>query len=275
MAELIELLKYMILGIIQGITEIFPVSSSGHLVIFSHLFLGGDEALEQLTLFLMITNAGSFLALMWFYRKDILTLITDSYTFVFNKKSRTDTHKSSFFYVLKLLIAVIPLGIVGFIMKDILPTNLLVVGGALLFTSLTLFIVFLLRNHRFYTEVTWKNAVGIGLFQTLAIIPGVSRSGITLVGGMSQRIEIQKVLKFSFLSYLVISIPVSLLGVYDAINNPGTIHIPGFIIAFICSFIFSLLTVKVLHRFVTVKNLVYFAIYCLMMGSLALILNFI
>src|SRR5690606_19391509 len=126
MEYFIELLKYIILGIIQGITEIFPVSSSGHLVIFSKLFMGGQDLESELTLFLMITNMGSFLALVIFYFKDIKSLVADSWSYLFNPLTRNNREtRSSFYYALKLCIAVIPLGILGLIFKDILPTNLL------------------------------------------------------------------------------------------------------------------------------------------------------
>lgn len=276
MEYFIELLKYIILGIIQGITEIFPVSSSGHLVIFSHLFMGGQDLDSSLMLFLMITNMGSFLALVVFYFKDIKCLVGDSWSYVFNPLTRNNREtKSSFLYALKLIIAVIPLGIAGLLFKEIFTKDLLTVGISLIVTSLLLFTVFMYRNAEFTQELTFKNAAVIGLFQAFAVLPGLSRSGITMVGGLSQRVRLQHVLRFSFLSYILISIPVSALGLFDAIKNPGIIDIPGFILAFIFSFIFSLLTIRTLKRFVTVKNLIYFSIYTLLMGSLSIILNFI
>ena len=269
----IELIKYIILGIIQGVTEIFPVSSSGHLVLFSTLFMGGDDLSETLTLFLMITNMGSFLALLLYYFKDIKSLVGDAYRFVFKKEQRTDFDvKHNFYYLIKLCIAVIPIGIAGLLIKDYLPTNLLSVGISLCVTALLLFIVFLLRNKDFTTDITWKNASIIGIFQMFAVFPGISRSGITLVGGLSQRIQIQKVMRFSFLSYLIVSIPVSILGLVDAIKNPGMIDIPGFSLAFIFSFIFSLLTIHLMHKFVTVKNLLWFATYAFVVGLISITL---
>lgn len=273
MDYIIELIKYIILGIIQGITEIFPVSSSGHLVFFSHLFLGGENIDQSLTLFLMITNIGSFLALLIFYIKDVKELIVDSWKFVFGKE-RIES-KRNFNYVLKLLITVIPIGIVGLLFKDLIPKNLLSVGISLIVTSLLLLGIYLLRNKTFENDITYKNALIIGLFQMFAVLPGLSRSGITLVGGLSQRITLSKVLKFSFLSYLIVSVPVSALGLYDAIKNPGTIDILGFILAFIFSFIFSYLTVHIMSRFVKVKNLIWFSIYAFTIGTISIILFFI
>lgn len=276
MEQFIELIKYIVLGIIQGVTEIFPVSSSGHLVLFSNIFLGGEDINTTLTLFLMITNMGSFLALLIYYFKDVKALVVDSLNFVFNKEKRNEIIvQENFNYAVKLIIAIIPIGIAGLLIKDYLPTNLLSIGISLIITSLLLFLVFLLRNKKFSNDITFKNAGVIGLIQMFAVFPGISRSGITLVGGLSQKIEIKKVMRFSFLCYLLISIPVSGLGLYDAIKNPGTIDIPGFSLAFIFSFIFSLLTIKIMHKYVTVKNLVWFSLYALTVGLVSITLYFI
>lgn len=276
MDYIIELIKYIILGIIQGVTEIFPVSSSGHLVLFSNLFLGGEDINATLTLFLMITNMGSFLALLIYYFKDVKELVVDSFNFVFNKEKRKEIIvQENTSYAVKLIIAIVPIGIAGLLIKDYLPTNLLSIGISLIITSLLLFLVFLLRNKKFSNDITFKNAGVIGLIQMFAVFPGISRSGITLVGGLSQKIEIKKVMRFSFLCYLLISIPVSGLGLYDAIKNPGTIDIPGFSLAFIFSFIFSLLTIKIMHKYVTVKNLIWFSLYALTVGLVSITLYII
>lgn len=276
MEQFIELIKYIVLGIIQGVTEIFPVSSSGHLVLFSNIFLGGEDINTTLTLFLMITNMGSFLALLIYYFKDVKALVVDSLNFVFNKEKRNEIIvQENFNYAVKLIIAIVPIGIAGLFIKDYLPTNLLSIGISLIITSLLLFLVFLLRNKKFSNDITFKNAGVIGLIQMFAVFPGISRSGITLVGGLSQKIEIKKVMRFSFLCYLLISIPVSGLGLYDAIKNPGKIDIPGFSLAFIFSFIFSLLTIKIMHKYVTVKNLVWFSLYALTVGLVSITLYII
>ena len=172
MNELIEILKYIILGIIQGITEIFPISSSGHLTLFSRLF-GLD--LTNLTVFLMITNAGSFLALLFYFKKDVGQLIEGTWKYLIKKE---ETSKEDFHYVVKLLIAVIPIGIFGFFFKDYLPNDLLSIGFALIITSLLLYFVYRVKDIQWKNEITWKNALIIGAFQMIAVFPGISRSGI-------------------------------------------------------------------------------------------------
>ena len=269
MTEFIEILKYIILGIIQGITEIFPISSSGHLTIFSHLFKMDMAAFPT---FLMITNTGSFLALLLFFRKDVEQLIKGTFCYLVKKD---ETGKEDFIYVLKLIVAIIPVGLVGLLIKDYLPDDLLSVGFALVITSLLLFYVYKQRDIQWKNDVTWRNAFVIGAFQMFAIFPGISRSGITISGGLTQKIELKKVLKFSFLSYLVISVPVSLLGIYEAFKSNESIHYIGYSLAFVMSFVFSLIAVRFLYNYVKVKNLVYFSVYCLIVGIAAIVMYFI
>lgn len=267
--EIIEILKYILLGIIQGITEIFPVSSSGHLTLFSHLL---KMDLSNLQIFLMLTNMGSFLALLFFFRKDVKDLVSSTFKYVIKKE---ETSKDEFIYVLKLLLAVIPIGIAGLLIKDYLPDDLLSVGFALIITSCLLFYVFMVKDIQWKNDVTWKNALIIGVFQMFAVFSGISRSGITMTGGLLQKIELKKVLRFSFLSYLIVSVPVSLLGIYEAFQVTESIHTLGYILAFLMSFIFSYLSVQVLYHYVKVKNLIYFATYCLVVGLVAIALNFV
>lgn len=268
---MLEIIKYIVLGVIQGITEIFPVSSSGHLTIFSDLFKTFDPS--SANIFLMLTNFGSFIALLYFFRADVNNLIKSCFYYLFNKDKRNNDNdiKNDFFYTVKLIIAVIPIGIAGLLLEKHLLSTMLTVGISLLITGLLLLLMFIFRNQSFKKEISFKNAFIIGLFQTAAIIPGISRSGITTVGGLSQKIDIKHALKFSFLSYLIISIPVSIKGIYDAFENPENIHLVGYSLAFIFSFVATFISAKLLYRFMKVKNLIYFAIYCLLIGSFAIL----
>lgn len=264
-----ELIKYIILGIVQGITEILPISSSGHLTLFSNL-LGMD--MTNLTIFLMMTNTGSFLAILLFFKQDVLVLFQSSVRFVFKKSVAS---KDDFLYTVKLLISIIPVGIVGLLLEDYFPNSLLFVGLSLLVTSLLLSYVYRKRNFDIQKSITYKNALAIGLFQMFAILPGISRSGITLSGGLIQKLSIKDALKFSFLGYILISIPVTFLGFIRLSETSESIDVFGYLIATVFSFIFSYLSVKLLYKFVKVKNLVYFSIYCLVVGLISVTLYFI
>ncbi len=227
--------------------------------------------LSNLTIFLMITNTGSFFALFYFFRKDIAQLAKGTWHYLIRKE---ETSKEDFQYVVKLLIAVIPIGIFGYLFKDALPNDLLSVGFALILTGLLLYFVYRVKDIQWKNQITWKNALIIGAFQMFAIFPGISRSGITMTGGLMQKIELKRVLRFSFLSYIVVSVPVMLLGIYEAWTTAESINIIGYGLAFIMSFAFSLISIRVLYQYVKVKNLVYFAGYCVVVGLTSIILYF-
>lgn len=266
---MIEWIKYIILGIVQGITEILPISSSGHLTLFTNLF---QMDTSNLTIFLMLTNTGSFLAILYFFRKDIVSLVVNSFGYVFQKK---EIYKDDLLYALKVLVAVIPVGIVGLLFEDLLPDDLLTVGVALLLTGSLLFYIYSNRHFEYNKTVGFKNALIVGVFQMFAIIPGISRSGITLTGGLIQKIPLKQAMKFSFLSYVAISIPVSILGIVRVSNVSEPIHLGGYLVATFLSFVFSYLAVKWLYEYVKIKNLIYFSVYCFVVGSMTLILYFI
>jgi len=210
--------------------------------------------------------------LFYFFRKDVVQLIRGTWHYLVKKE---ETSKEDFQYVVKLIIAVIPIGLFGLFFKDKLPNDLLSVGFALIVTGALLYFVYRVKDIQWKKQITWKNALIIGAFQMFAIFPGISRSGITMSGGLVQKIELKKVLKFSFLSYIVVSVPVMLLGIYDAWTATESINIIGYGLAFVMSFAFSLISVKVLYQYVKVKNLIYFAVYCLVVGVLAIVFNFI
>jgi undecaprenyl-diphosphatase len=214
---------------------------------------------------------GSFIALVYYFRKDIGYLISGTWKYIIK---REETSKVDFEYVVKLLIAVIPIGIVGFLFKDYLKNDLLSTGFALIITSTLLFYVYKMRDIQWKKDITWKNALIIGTFQMFAIFPGISRSGITLTGGLVQKIDLKKVLKFSFLSYIIVSVPVSLLGIYEAFTVSEDINVIGYTLAFIMSFIFSLLAVRFMYQYVKVKNLIYFSVYCLLIGLISIFLHY-
>lgn len=261
-----EIIKYIILGIVQGVTEIFPVSSSGHLVIFQALF-----GLEQPGLiFEMFTNMASFLALFILFSGDIFKLIKGFFMYIFSKKR--EEYKDTFFYVIKLLIAIIPIGVVGFIFKDYMGTikNLLTVGIALIITGGLLMTIFFTRNLiEDHDEITWKDSLIIGVTQAFAIFPGISRSGSTIIGGRLSRVSLKSILKFSFLAYILISVPTSILGIVDLASTSETINWVGYILAFIFTFGATFFTGYLVMKKLKVEHLIYFGIYCVVVGAVA------
>lgn len=266
---MIEFIKYVILGIIQGISEILPISSSGHLIIFSKIL---NVNIEALPIFLIITNIGSFLALMIFFRKDIANLSSGTWKYLVKRDEST---KEDFYYVLKLFIAIIPIGVMGLLFKDIIRQDLFTIGFSLIITAIMLFVIYKSKDIQWKNEISFKHALVMSVFQMFALVPGISRSGFTMSGGLIQKLDIKKVIRFSFLSYILISIPITLLGIYDLFHTSESIHLYGYVAAFIMSFTFSLITVKWIYKLVTVRNLLYFSIYLVIMGGLSIALFYL
>lgn len=290
MEKFIEYIKYLFLGLVQGVAEIMPISSSGHLMIAQELL----RVREPGVVFELFTNMASLLALIIIFYKDIISLIKSFFLYIFKKDER-ETHKNEFLYAIKIVIAVIPIGIIGLLVKDYV-SNLespLTIGLSLIITSIFLLIIYFIREPREVTtndeneeiiinsgaaieheDVTFKDAIIIGLVQPLAVIPGISRSGSTIVGGRFNRLSLQSILKFSFLCYIVISIPTSLLGLYDLTKGTDSINWTGYIIAFIFSFLGTLITGKLLLKKLKVEHLLYFGIYLLVIAAVAIGLYF-
>ena len=268
--DIIELIKYIILGMIQGFTEPLPISSSGHLVIFQE-FLG--ISISDLN-FEIIVNAGSLIAIVVIFYKDILDLIVKSFKFLFKKNTE---FKNEFLYVVMLVIAVIPAGLIGFLLKDFIEStfkNIITVGISLLVTSIALSLVSKEAVENQETEIKPLDALVIGLFQVFALIPGISRSGSTMVGGLTRKIKFEETMKFSFLLYIPISLATILLGLLD-LSSSSDVFVLGYVSAFLVSIITTYFSVKWFFKMVRKGNLKYFSIYCLVVGILVLVVNFI
>ena len=266
---MLDKLKYIILGIIQGLTEPLPISSSGHLVIFKNLF--NLASLNDLN-FEIIVNFASFLAISFIYRKDIIKLIKDSFNYL---KTKEYKYYHSFKYILLIILACIPAGILGLLFKnkiDLISSNVKYIGIALLITSLALFIVRKIDGKKHDNNITYKDSFIIGLFQGIALLPGISRSGATLTGGLLRNIKKEDAVKFSFMLYLPISIDRLILGIKDFTTSS---NFNNLYISYILGFIFSLFTTyfatKWFINIIKKKKLIYFSIYCLVVGLLVLI----
>lgn len=263
-----EILKYILLGIVQGITEIFPISSSGHLVIFQEILGVKEPGL----VFEMFTNTASFIALFLLFHKDIFRLIKGFFAHLFLKDKVK--YKDDFIYTLKLLVAVIPIGLIGFLFKDKMAEikNLLTVGIALMVTGILLLTIYFTRHTiEDHDEISLKDALTIGFAQALAIFPGISRSGSTIIGGRLSRVSLKSILKFSFLAYIIISVPTSILGFYDLSQMSVSVNWLGYGLAFLFTFIATFLTGYLVMKKLKVDHMIIFGLYCLVVGTIALV----
>lgn len=266
MNELWTLFKYMILGVVQGVTEPIPISSSGHVVIFRDLFGIVAEGLS----FEILVNFGSLIAVIVIYRNDIIRLLHNSLLYLIKKEAGA---RKDFQFVLFLVIATIPTGILGLIFKDIISEiNIIIVGITLLITGLALWIIRNLRGSKKDGDLTVKDAIIVGLAQSVALIPGISRSGATIVAAMLLGMKQETALRFSFLLYIPVSLGVTVLSVSDIVNDPNfdTLMIP-YAIAFMASIIASFFALKWFINVMRRGNLKYFAYYCFIVGFLVII----
>lgn len=269
---MIDLIEYIFLGILQGITEPIPVSSSGHLLILQTILEKLNQSIHiDFTVLATITNFGSLIAIIMIYYKDIVELLKSFFTYIFKKEKRTKV-KTNYCYCLKIILATIPAGVMGLVATklDLLKTleeNVKFVGLMLLVTAIFLFLIKDFKGKKDKDEISFKDALMIGLCQMIAIIPGISRSGATIVGGMFRKLKRNTAFNFSFILYIPISLATSILGLKDllemSISNSAWIL---YIIATILAGIFTYIFTKWFAKIVKEGKLIYFSIYCVIVG---------
>ncbi len=254
----------LILGIIQGLTEFLPVSSSGHLEIGKQIL--GVEAPDNLT-FTVVVHGATVLSTIFIFRKDLANLIKGFFNFSWNEETQ---------YIFKIAVSMIPIGIVGVFFKDyveeLFNTDkiLLLVGIMLLITAALLAFTFYAKAKE--KDISFKDAFIIGIAQTIAVLPGISRSGSTIATGLLLGNKREAVARFSFLMVLIPILGENVLSVLkDDVTSTSTIGALPLIIGFISAFISGLLACKAMINLVKKGKLIYFAIYCAVVGAIAII----
>lgn len=273
--EIIEILKFIFLGAIQGITETLPISSSGHIVIFKEL-THIDVPENDLT-FAILLHFGSLIAIIYFYRKVIAELFVNFFGYLISKE---ETKKADFKYVWLLVVATIPAGVIGILFKDFIEeklSNILTVGISLLVTSMVLFYISKLKlGNKDKSDITFIDAIIIGVVQAIAIIPGISRSGSTVSASLSRKFDIDNALRFSFLLFIPAALGAALIDVKNFFENPEvTSNIVLYLISFLTSILFTYLS---LHFFISVikrGKLAYFSLYCFVVGLISIFISVI
>ena len=262
-------IKYLFLAIIQGFTEPIPISSSGHLIIFKSILNSG--VLNDLN-FEIILNFGSLVAIVIYFWKDIISLIKDFFLYI---KTKDKKYFSNFRYCILIIIGTIPAGIIGLLFKDTIEellNSVKIVGIALLVTALFLFLIRNIKGKKEDKDISYIDALIIGLFQSVALLPGISRSGATIVGGMMRDLKRDVAFKFSFILYIPISLATMILGVKDLVESSISINMwITYGIAMILSGIVTYISTKWFNNIMKKGKLIYFVIYCLIVGSLVIV----
>jgi len=264
----------ILLGIVQGLTEFIPVSSTAHLFITSYLF--GLPSDDRTFAFNIIIQLGTVLSLIIFFWHDYLQILRAFIQGIRDKRPFEDFHSRLGWLV---IVATIPAAIAGLLLKNFVEemiTDLLLWAGIrLVFTAVLLAVVeYFDKKSRTLEDATWLDSLSVGLFQVLAIIPGASRSGSTIAGGMIRGFDRSSAARFAFL----MSAPILLAaGAYESIKViilPNTTEfLPFLLTGFVTSAIVGWVAIKWLLGYLRKHSLYPFVVYCLLLGTFVLLLR--
>lgn len=276
------LFESIILGLVQGLAEFLPISSSGHLAALQYIF--GIDGSNVLT-FTVMLHFGTLIAIFIVYRKDIADLIMELFATIKDictgqgmQINKNETRKLGFM----IIASSIPTAIFGLLLNDFfesLYSKMAVIGVCLIITGLGLF--FAERNgggSRTITEMNFRNAFFIGLCQSVAIMPGISRSGATMIGGLACKFDRAFAVRYAFLISIPSVLGAFLLEVPDAVKaaTGGTgmsigVMCAGIVVAAISGYA----AIKVMIKAVTNKKLMYFSVYTWIAGAALIIYGII
>ncbi|SHG51027.1 undecaprenyl-diphosphate phosphatase [Flagellimonas flava] len=257
-----ELIDAIILGIIQGLTEFLPVSSSGHLEL-GKAILGADSLPEESLLFTVVLHFATALSTIIVFRKDVWEILRGLFQFKWNEETR---------FSLKIIISMIPAALVGFFLEDFLEVffdgAIIIVGIMLLITAILLYLADLAKTTD--KGVSYRGALVIGMAQAVAILPGISRSGATISAAVLLGVDKSKSARFSFLMVVPLIMGKMakdlLSGEVNFVGDQAVAMGVGFIAAFIAGLAACTWMIKLVRQ----SKLSYFAIYCLIVGLIAI-----
>lgn len=261
----------LILGLVQGLSEFLPISSTAHIIIASHL-LGLSFPGLAMEVFL---HLASVLAVIIYFWRDLIRLATGAFQYLLGG-SASPTHRSQFYVCVYLLIATAITGVLGLTVEKSIGESLktpTVMGLGLILTAI--FLVSIERFHRIgqrkETDITWLDAVLIGLGQALAVVPGISRSGSTLITALYCGLERETAVRFSFILAIPVILGSSVLAMRGFADGAFEgVSFVSLFVAFTVSFFASLAGIYWLIAFLRQSRLIYFAAYCLVVGVLCL-----
>ncbi len=254
-------LEALILGIVQGLTEFLPVSSSGHLELGKVIL--GVEA-ERSLIFTVVVHGATVLSTICIFYKDLWILLKGLFAFKWNDETK---------YISKILISMIPVVIVGLLFAEEIESfftgNVVFVGSMLIITALLLTFTYFKKSN--LRKISFIDSFIIGIAQAVAVLPGISRSGATISTGLMLGNKRELIAKFSFLMVLI---PIIAANVKDLLTgemaSESSIGAVPLLIGFFAAFISGLLACKWMIGIVKKGKLIYFAIYCFIIGLIAI-----
>jgi len=258
----VEIIDSILLGIIQGLTEFLPVSSSGHLEL-GKAILGDDSVPEESLLFTVVLHFATALSTMVIFRKDIYDILKGLFAFKWNEDTQ---------FVAKIALSMLPAAIIGFTYEsefaEMFGGNIKLVGFMLIVTALLLYLADKAKNTN--KKVSFTNALVIGFAQAIAMLPGISRSGATISTSVLLGNDKTKAARFSFLMVVPLIFGKIAKDILSGELTYDNSNFTSLTVGFIAAFISGLIACTWMISLVKKSKLVYFSIYCLIVGLIAI-----
>src|SRR5690554_854255 len=257
------IIEAIILGIVQGLTEFLPVSSSGHLEIVKAIF-GNEDVGELSMMTTVVLHFATALSTIVVFRKDISEILKGIFQFKNNDE---------LMFSLKIILSMVPAAFVGFFFEDVIDSffhsQILLVGFMLLITGLILFLADKAKNTN--KDVNFKNAFVVGIAQAIAILPGISRSGATIGTSVLLGIDREKSARFSFLMVVPLIFGKIAKDLLDGGFAGDNIPVISLSLGFVAAFVTGLIACTWMIAIVKKSKLTYFSIYCFIVGTIAIV----
>lgn len=268
---IIDVLKYIVLGLVQGITEVLPISSSAHLLIFGEVLNIADDSM-----FLeVILHVASLIAVVFFMRHKLLSLIYGFFKYLFKKEKG---YLNDFKYVCFIIISTLIVVVFTLLFKDIVDkvtTNLSIIGILLIINGISLHIFSNKSGNRTRENMNCKDALAVGLFECMGVFPGISRSGSCLCGGLARNLDKETAADYAFILF----IPACLGGLVLELVDFNVGALDGMIALYSISFIVSLVSTYFAFKFflkvIKSKKLSWFSVYTIILGLIVFLINII
>lgn len=258
-------LETLILGIVQGLTEFLPVSSSGHLELVKAIF-GSDYEQQQGLLVTITLHAATAFSTIFVFRKDIVMILSDLLRF---------KRGESLNFSLKIILSMIPAVIIGLFFEDFIASlfvgKIALVAGMLMITALLLFLADRVNENN--KELNYSNTFYIGVIQAIAILPGISRSGATIALAVLLKIDRNKAARFSFLMVIPLILGSMAKSVMDGDLSQDSTALLPLLVGFVSAFITGVFACRWMVTLVKKSQLKYFSFYCFALGALAILFS--
>lgn len=258
-------LETLILGIVQGLTEFLPVSSSGHLELVKAIF-GSDYEQQQGLLVTITLHAATAFSTIFVFRKDIFMILSDLLRF---------KRGESLNFSLKIILSMIPAVIIGLIFEDFIASlfvgKIALVGVMLMITALLLFLADQVNENN--KELNYSNTFYIGVIQAIAILPGISRSGATIALAVLLKIDRNKAARFSFLMVIPLILGSMAKSMMDGDLSQDSTALLPLLVGFVSAFITGVFACRWMVALVKKSQLKYFSFYCFALGALAILFS--